>query len=350
MNPSRSRERKCLTCKHYQPSPLWRKGWCRNPLLYDRNTNHLVEADSLACNRTFIDYWEPISGPTPAPGPAARSTKPRIAPSVAITKFDSKGEREVVTGNTPAGGMAAVGDAAASSASSPVQPYRPAPSKKVPQLSIVTPDYEPAEGEDLSKETRQLEQVPGGAAAASAAAGAAAKPKGYNAMERIRRARRLQRGPFGFFTGRLRMVLILLVVLAVLAALGSYYYTRHNPKAPLVLAVPTVTVPAPTPTGFGDNTPTPKPPLSSPTVKAPPPNVIGVNGWVQTTAGLRVRSDASLASSTVYIMPSGTKAHVVDGPKQADGVTWWKLDQFNPNNKSMSGWSSQTFLQPSSGP
>ena len=35
-----------------------RKGWCRNPLLFDPQTNHLVEADLLSCSRTFIDYWE----------------------------------------------------------------------------------------------------------------------------------------------------------------------------------------------------------------------------------------------------------------------------------------------------
>src|SRR5438876_11105786 len=108
MIPAKNRDRKCSTCRHYQPSPLWRKGWCRNPLLYDRNTNHLVEADSLACNRTFIDYWEPITGPTPQMAPQVRSTKPRIAPSIPISTTDAQGHREIVTGNTPASGMTAI--------------------------------------------------------------------------------------------------------------------------------------------------------------------------------------------------------------------------------------------------
>ena len=101
MIPAKNRDRKCSTCRHYQPSPLWRKGWCRNPLLYDRNTNHLVEADSLACNRTFIDYWEPLTGDQAPAGPQPRSTKPRIAPSIPMTTTDPKGHRGVVTGNTP---------------------------------------------------------------------------------------------------------------------------------------------------------------------------------------------------------------------------------------------------------
>src|SRR5437667_260869 len=111
MIPAKNRDRKCSTCRHYQPSPLWRKGWCRNPLLYDRNTNHLVEADSLACNRTFIDYWEPITGPMQQVGPQARTNKPRIAPSIPMNTTDAKGNRGVVTGNTPATGMAAVAPA-----------------------------------------------------------------------------------------------------------------------------------------------------------------------------------------------------------------------------------------------
>ena len=36
-------ERKCSTCKFYEPAPIWRKGWCRNPLLYAPQQSHLVE-------------------------------------------------------------------------------------------------------------------------------------------------------------------------------------------------------------------------------------------------------------------------------------------------------------------
>ena len=34
--------RKCGSCKHYEPAPIWRKGWCRNPLLYSPQQSHLV--------------------------------------------------------------------------------------------------------------------------------------------------------------------------------------------------------------------------------------------------------------------------------------------------------------------
>ena len=51
-------ERKCSTCKFYEPAPIWRKGWCRNPLLYAPQQSHLVAEDDLDCSRGLSDYWE----------------------------------------------------------------------------------------------------------------------------------------------------------------------------------------------------------------------------------------------------------------------------------------------------
>jgi hypothetical protein len=52
--------RKCSTCKHYEPAPIWRKGWCRNPLLYSPQQSHLVGEDDLDCDRGMGNYWEAI--------------------------------------------------------------------------------------------------------------------------------------------------------------------------------------------------------------------------------------------------------------------------------------------------
>src|SRR5205085_8618988 len=59
------RNRKCGNCRYFEPAPLWRKGWCRNPRLYDRRANHLVDAATIDCEQVFRAriYWEPI--PTP---------------------------------------------------------------------------------------------------------------------------------------------------------------------------------------------------------------------------------------------------------------------------------------------
>jgi hypothetical protein len=50
--------RKCSTCKHYEPAPIWRKGWCRNPLLYSPQQSHLVGEEDLDCERGMGNYWE----------------------------------------------------------------------------------------------------------------------------------------------------------------------------------------------------------------------------------------------------------------------------------------------------
>jgi len=61
------RNRKCGNCRYFEPAPLWRKGWCRNPRLYDRRANHLVDAATIDCEQVFRAriYWEPV--PTPQP-------------------------------------------------------------------------------------------------------------------------------------------------------------------------------------------------------------------------------------------------------------------------------------------
>ena len=52
--------RTCQTCKHYEPSAMWRKGWCRNPRLYSPQQSQMVDQDGLDCSRGFGNAWEPI--------------------------------------------------------------------------------------------------------------------------------------------------------------------------------------------------------------------------------------------------------------------------------------------------
>ena len=61
--------RKCSTCKHYEPAPIWRKGWCRNPLLYSPQQSHLVGEEDLDCDRGMGNYWEPLDGSAAAAEP-----------------------------------------------------------------------------------------------------------------------------------------------------------------------------------------------------------------------------------------------------------------------------------------
>lgn len=49
----------CQTCKHYEPSAIWRRGWCRNSRLYGPRDSHLVDEDALDCSRGLGSFWEP---------------------------------------------------------------------------------------------------------------------------------------------------------------------------------------------------------------------------------------------------------------------------------------------------
>ena len=57
--------RSCQSCKHFEPSAIWRKGWCRNPRLYAPQESHVVDAASLDCSRGLGSAWEAAETETP---------------------------------------------------------------------------------------------------------------------------------------------------------------------------------------------------------------------------------------------------------------------------------------------
>lgn len=331
MIPAKNRERKCSTCKHYQPSPLWRKGWCRNPLLYDRNTNHLVESDSLACNRTFIDYWEPMQGPAQVPGPQARSSKPRIAPSIPMETMDAQGRRTQAQTVPPQ---------EVEQEDAPPRKFSRMPlgRTKTPPNLVPDGEWEPAFAQDPSKVTQQIEQVEGPQSNGVVAATAA---------QRIKQARGQRKpGVIGLVGVNLWMVLAAIVLLAAIG--GGAAYLKGNPLGgrPLAVVKPTATTPPPTPTGLGDPTATSKavPPTVAATV---PSNVIAVGGWVQVNvANLNVRKQAGASAAKVTVVTNGTKAKVIGGPTDADGLTWWQITNFDPANPANTGWCAGKYLTP----
>ncbi|MEP6775233.1 MAG: SH3 domain-containing protein, partial [Chloroflexota bacterium] len=76
----------------------------------------------------------------------------------------------------------------------------------------------------------------------------------------------------------------------------------------------------------------------------PPAGTIGVNGWVKATQNVRLRDQASTSGKIVSVLQTDKPAHVIDGPVDANGYTWWKVDQYDPNNATASGWCAGEFL------
>ena len=53
--------RACGTCRFYEPSAVWRQGWCRNARLYGPQESHPVDSRTLDCEiGAAKDLWEPL--------------------------------------------------------------------------------------------------------------------------------------------------------------------------------------------------------------------------------------------------------------------------------------------------
>ncbi len=346
MATAKSRERKCSTCKHYQASPLWRKGWCRNPLLYDRNTNHLVEADSLACNRTFIDYWEPLDERA-TQASEVRSTgttgaKPRVAPSINMETINAAGTHVSAQERTP------VVDATAPMRSrNPL--FKPLTSKEQPRapLSIVNEGYDeldapipdPKSTQKMSQITRQKPGSPN-----------------LSARDRIQQAHGGRRSVLSQFSGpKLWIalgVLALLIVAVAVALLLSRKPTTNPPSSAILPGGPSTPFVLPTPTGLGDASPTSKTVATAPNV-AVVPTAIAIGGYVKivnTGDGLILRHDPTTSGARVTKLADGTKLHIIDGPQTANGFTWWKVGGFNPQSPDSQGWCVGKYLVTTSAP
>ena len=317
---AKPRERKCLTCRHYQASPLWRKGWCRNSLLYDAQTNHLVEADTLACSRTFIDYWEGRDGTrSNAPNAPLGPSPVRRAPSIQMTATGPGGTPLRSTTVT----VAAVQAAAAQ------------PRERPPQLSLIR--SEPADS--VAEPSARLEILPL----------PLMPPPSKIAPEPLPSAPPGPARPLEEDRSAIRNVLVSGILLAGLVA--GFVFTRHPaatptadaltaiPSSPVALAVPPTATHNPLPT------PTTVRPTVVPTAAL---LVVGLNAKVQTTglagAALNVRQNPGTKARIVGRLIDGRSAQIKAGPQPADGVSWWQISGWDDGGTL--GWVSGKYLKP----
>jgi SH3-like domain-containing protein len=97
---------------------------------------------------------------------------------------------------------------------------------------------------------------------------------------------------------------------------------------PVALQTPILPVDADTPTPEPTATFTPTPIPGTALSIGQPARVVAPNG-------VNMRTDPSTSASLVRYLPSRLKVTVIDGPTEAEGYRWWKLDDGEGNI----GWS-----------
>jgi hypothetical protein len=158
---------------------------------------------------------------------------------------------------------------------------------------------------------------------------------------RQRRARRPRQG----------LPLWPLVVLVLLIAV--VFISLWNPFAPstepiVEEIIPTATSALPTPVTLPTATRTPRP-TSTPTPSLPPEIGVGVYVKVVNTEadGLRFRYGPGMNTATKKLIEDGVILKVLDGPEEADGLTWWRLEDPAEEDEDLKiGWAADEWLEP----
>jgi hypothetical protein len=104
-----------------------------------------------------------------------------------------------------------------------------------------------------------------------------------------------------------------------------------------LIPAPTLTLPVPTP----QPTPTTAP---MPTVPSIGPLTLGALVQITGTGvdGLRLRQSPGLDGQILFVALEAEVYRVSEGPKDADGYTWWYL--VNPYQESVQGWGVGNYL------
>ncbi|MCC6628083.1 MAG: SH3 domain-containing protein [Chloroflexi bacterium] len=281
--------RRCSTCRHFQPAPLWRKGWCRHPLLYAPHQNHLVDERELDCHRQFGDYWEAAEPGASEPAAVTTGAAEPSVRSASAPATDSPLLHAGASDHTSAAGQSIVAaDGAAT----------PAPASRVDRLRLLVPAL--IIGGLLVGYllwTGLLMQAAGDVATPTAIVPTATVP----------------------------------VVATVAPTLAPTVASTVAPTA-APTARPTIAPTAP-PTG-----------TTAPAGTAAPVSVRpGAAAVVDTgsTDGLRLRREPGSAGVVLRSIRNGERVTVLDGPREVGGLTWWRVLYAGDE-----GWVAGQYLKP----
>lgn len=136
--------------------------------------------------------------------------------------------------------------------------------------------------------------------------------------------------------------------MCLFAGLLAYLFSARNEQpavaastaALYVIAAPSATPLAP----LASPTPTPQP--TQPNSGDIPLGLLAAGAEVQITGtggdGLRLRADPGLEGTVRFLAIDGEVFQVMDGPRQADGYTWWRLQA--PYDPNVTGWAVEDFF------
>jgi hypothetical protein len=137
--------------------------------------------------------------------------------------------------------------------------------------------------------------------------------------------------------GSLVLTGLLLLITAISIGVTDARQTSDVGFAPADVTV----IPAPTLTSGVPPTPT-----IDPFAPTPAPTGIALGNYVQITGtngeGLHIRSEPGLNSTSEFLGFDSEVFIIQDGPRTADGYTWWYL--VAPYDQSRAGWAAADFL------
>lgn len=137
--------------------------------------------------------------------------------------------------------------------------------------------------------------------------------------------------------GALLLTGLLLLITAISIGVTSARQTSDVGFAPADVTI----IPAPTSTSGAPPTPT-----IDPFAPTPAPTGIALGNYVQISGtngeGLRIRAEPGLNSNSEFLGYDSEVFIVQDGPRTADGYTWWYL--VAPYDESRAGWAAADFL------
>lgn len=348
-----ARPRRCGTCLHFEPSTSWRRGWCRNSLLFGPGQSQSVLQDELFCGSGHGDFWEPHRSPgdeSPETAGHANVKRPSLSP---LRLFEPATPFPQLAGATASAGGGSMLFARNSGSGSGGGGGR-------------RPDDLDPEFDDVDETTYAYDDDQPAAAPRSGRGRRTASPEaGGSGGSAGGRQRTVQFQPEErYWTEYLR---IALPVIGLLLMLGLFWFWAQQligddnkepeaTNAPGMVVTPTEQINVPTATvqvvvtAEPTQPPAPTQPAAEPTATTatanpatPPAAEIAVGSTVTTTEEVNMRPEASTTGDPVAQIPAGTTLTVIGGPQEADGYTWWQVEDAAGDT----GWVAADFIQAS---